>query len=78
MYKTSGVDMTTGSLGNGISIGCGMAIAGKYQKKDYRVFVIVGDGELQEGVCWEGINTAAALGLDKMYVFVDKNGWQSG
>ena len=78
MNKTPGVDMTSGSLGNGISIGCGMAKAGKYMKKDYRVFVIVGDGELQEGVCWEGINTGAALNLDNLYVFVDKNGWQSG
>ena len=78
MNKTPGVDMTSGSLGNGISIGCGMAKAGKYLKKDYRVFVIVGDGELQEGICWEGINTAAALKLDNLIVFVDKNGWQSG
>jgi len=78
MQKTKGVDMTSGSLGNGIAIGCGMAIAGKYQKKDYRVFVIVGDGELQEGICWEGINAAAAHELDNLVVFVDKNGWQSG
>lgn len=78
MNKTKGVDMTSGSLGNGISIGTGMAIAGKYKKKDYNVFVIVGDGELQEGVCWEGINAAAGQKLDNMIVFVDKNGWQSG
>jgi len=78
MNKTPGVDMTSGSLGNGISIACGMAIAAKYLKKDCRVFVIVGDGELQEGICWEGINTAAAHKLDNLYVFVDKNGWQSG
>ena len=78
MNKTPGVDMTSGSLGNGISIGCGMARGGKFLKKDFRVFVIVGDGELQEGICWEGINTAAALNLDNLYVFVDKNGWQSG
>ncbi len=78
MNKPPGVDMTTGSLGNGISLGNGMAIAGKYMKNDYNVFVIVGDGELQEGVCWEGINTAAAYRLDNLIVFVDKNGWQSG
>lgn len=78
MNKTKGVDMTSGSLGNGISIGSGMAIAGKYRKKDYNVFVITGDGELQEGVCWEGINSAAAHHLDNLIVFVDKNGWQSG
>lgn len=78
MNKTKGVDMTSGSLGNGIAIGCGMAIAGKYRKKDYNVYVIVGDGELQEGICWEGINTAAGHKLDNMIVFVDRNGWQSG
>ena len=78
MNKTRGVDMISGSLGNGISIGVGMAIAGKYRKKDYNVFVITGDGELQEGVCWEGINAAAAHKLDNLIVFVDRNGWQSG
>lgn len=78
MNKTRGVDMTSGSLGNGIAIAAGMAIAGKYRKKDYNVFVITGDGELQEGICWEGINTAAAHHLDNLIVFVDKNGWQSG
>lgn len=78
MNKTKGVDMTSGSLGNGIAVGAGMALAGKYRKKDYYTYVIVGDGELQEGVCWEGINTAAAHGLDHMIVFIDKNGWQSG
>ena len=72
MNKTPGVDMTSGSLGNGIAIGAGMAIAGKYRKKDYDVFVIAGDGELQEGICWEGINLAAAKKLDHMIVFVDK------
>ena len=78
MNKTPGVDMTSGSLGNGIAIGAGMAIAGKYRKKDFRVFVITGDGELQEGICWEGITAAAAHKLDNLYVFVDHNGWQSG
>lgn len=78
MNKTKGVDMTSGSLGNGIAIASGMALAGKHRKKDYNVFVIAGDGELQEGICWEGINTAAAHKLDNLIVFVDKNGWQSG
>jgi transketolase len=78
MGKTPGVDMTSGSLGNGIAIGSGMAIAGKYRKADFRVFVIVGDGELQEGICWEGIAAASARKLDNLYVFVDNNGWQSG
>ena len=77
MQKTTGIDMTTGSLGNGIAVGSGMALAGKYRKKEYRVFVIVGDGELQEGICWEGINSAAAHKLDNLFVFVDRNDWQS-
>lgn len=78
MGKTPGVDMTSGSLGNGIAIGAGMAIAAKYKKKDFRIFVIAGDGELQEGIIWEGIGAAAAHKLDNLYVFVDNNGWQSG
>lgn len=78
MNKTRGVDMTSGSLGNGIAAGAGMAIAGKHERKDYDVFVIVGDGELQEGICWEGINAAAAHHLDNLIVFADRNGWQSG
>lgn len=78
MNKTKGVDMTSGSLGNGLAIGAGMAIAAKAQKKDYRVYVVVGDGELQEGICWEGANVAAGQKLDNLVVFVDKNGWQSG
>jgi len=78
MRKTPGVDMTSGSLGNGLSIGCGMAIAGKYMKKNYYVYIIAGDGELQEGVVWEGANTAASKKLDNLILFVDKNGLQSG
>ena len=70
--------MTSGSLGNGIAIGAGMALAGKYRKKDYTVYVIAGDGELQEGIVWEGVNVAAGRRLDNMVVFVDRNGWQSG
>lgn len=78
MQKTPGVDMTSGSLGNGISLGAGMALAGKVKRKAYFVYVIVGDGELQEGVVWEGVNVAAAHNLDNLIVFVDKNGYQSG
>ena len=73
MQKTKGVDMTSGSLGNGIAIGAGMALGGKHMKKDFNVFVIVGDGELQEGICWEGINTAAAHKLDNLIVFADRH-----
>lgn len=77
MKKTPGVDMTSGSLGNGVAIGAGMALGGKLQHKDYKVYVIVGDGELEEGVIWEGVNVAAAKKLDNLIVFVDQNGWQS-
>ena len=77
MHNTPGLDMTSGSLGNGISIGAGMAIAGKLDQKDYYTYVIVGDGELQEGVCWEGINVCTGHKLDNLIVFVDRNGWQS-
>jgi transketolase len=77
MKHTPGVDMTTGSLGHGISIGLGMAVAGQFLKMNYRVYVIVGDGELNEGICWEGIIAAAHLGLDRLTVFVDNNGFQS-
>lgn len=78
MNKTKGVDMTSGSLGNGIAIAAGMAIGGKYLEKDYTVYCVAGDGELQEGVCWEGINAAAGHKLDNLIVFLDRNGWQSG
>jgi len=77
LHSTPGLDMTSGSLGNGIAIGAGMAIAGKADGRDYNVYVIVGDGELQEGVCWEGVNVATGHKLDNLIVFVDRNGWQS-
>lgn len=77
MHSTPGVDMTSGSLGNGIAIASGMALAGRAQGKDYYVYCICGDGELQEGVCWEGANVATGRGLDHVILFVDRNGWQS-
>jgi len=77
MHNTVGVDMTSGSLGNGIAIASGMALAGRAQGKDYYVYCICGDGELQEGVCWEGANVASGRKLDHLIVFVDRNGWQS-
>lgn len=77
MHSTVGVDMTSGSLGNGIAIASGMALAGRAQGKDYYVYCICGDGELQEGVCWEGANVAAGRQLDHLITFVDRNGWQS-
>jgi transketolase len=78
MKHTPGIDMTTGSLGHGIAIGSGMAAAGRLLGQEYRVFVIVGDGELNEGICWEAAMAAAHLRLDRLTVFVDNNGFQSG
>lgn len=78
MDKTPGVDFTSGSLGNGLAIGAGMAAAAKYRGKDYYAYVIMGDGEMQEGVVWEGAALAAARQLDNLIIFVDKNGLQSG
>jgi transketolase len=78
MAKTPGVDATTGALGNGLAMAVGMAAALKIQKKSNRVFVITGDGELQEGICWESIQSAVSLNLDNLFIFVDHNGWQSG
>lgn len=76
MKHTPGVDMSTGSLGQGISAACGMALAGKIDKKDYRVFAILGDGELEEGQVWEAAMFAAHYKLDNLTAFVDFNGLQ--
>ncbi|NLF27608.1 MAG: transketolase [Clostridiales bacterium] len=76
--QTAGVDMTTGSLGNGISIGLGMEIARRLQGKSFYTYVVTGDGELNEGVCWEGIMAAKHNGAENLIVFVDNNGHQSG
>lgn len=76
--KTPGIDMTSGSLGNGLAIGAGMAIAAKMNGQSYRTYVIAGDGELQEGVVWEGAMIAANHKLDNLTLLVDNNGWQSG
>lgn len=73
MRKTPGIDYTTGSLGNGLSIGAGMAMAGKLDRKDYRVYVMLGCGELQEGLVWEGLMTAAKFKLDNLCVIIDYN-----
>ena len=78
MRKTPGIDITTGSLGHGLSLAAGMALAGKYiGKKEYYVYVILGDGELQEGLIWEGVMTASKYRLCNLIAFVDCNGWQS-
>lgn len=73
MNDTPGVDMSTGSLGQGLSAANGMALAGKLDKKDYRVFVLLGDGELEEGQVWEAAMTSAHYKLDNVTAFVDHN-----
>ncbi len=76
MKGVPGVDMSTGSLGQGISAANGMAIAGKLSNKSYRVYAILGDGELQEGQVWEAAMFAAHYKLDNLTAFVDFNGLQ--
>ncbi len=76
MKHTPGVDMTTGSLGLGISAACGMALAGKLANKDYRVYTAVGDGESQEGQVWEACMFASHYKLDNLCVIIDWNGLQ--
>jgi transketolase len=76
LKDTPGVDMTTGSLGQGISAAVGMAIAGKVDSKDYRVYSILGDGEVQEGQVWEACMAAAHYKLDNLTAFLDHNGLQ--
>ena len=76
MKKTPGVDMTSGSLGQGISAACGMALCAKLDKKDFRVYAIVGDGESEEGQVWEAIMFAAHNKLDNLCIVIDYNGLQ--
>ena len=76
MNRTPGVDMSTGSLGQGISTAVGMARAGKIDKKDYRVYTVLGDGEIEEGQVWEAAMFAAAKGLDNLCAVVDNNNLQ--
>lgn len=73
---TPGVDMSTGSLGQGLSAANGMALAGKLDNKDYKVFVLLGDGEVQEGMVWEASMFAAHYKLDNIIAFLDYNGLQ--
>lgn len=68
-----GIEASTGSLGHGLSMGAGMALAGKRDKKDYKAFVLLGDGELNEGSTWEAIMFAAHHGLDNLVAIVDCN-----
>lgn len=76
MKKVPGVDMSTGSLGQGISAACGMAHYAKKTGKDYRVYCIIGDGEMQEGQVWEAFMSAGHFKLDNLVVFLDNNNLQ--
>lgn len=76
MKHIPGVDMSTGSLGQGISAACGMALSGKISEKKYRVWTILGDGECEEGQVWEAAMFAAHYGLNNLCAFVDFNGLQ--
>ena len=76
MNKVPGVDMTSGSLGQGLSVSNGMAIAGKMDHKDYRVYCILGDGEIEEGQIWEAAMTSSHYKLDNLCVIIDKNNLQ--
>ena len=76
MQETPGVDMSSGSLGQGISAATGMALAAKLDNKDYRVYTLHGDGEIQEGQVWEAAMFAGARNLDNLVVIVDNNGLQ--
>ena len=76
MQHTPGLDMSSGSLGQGISAAVGMALAAKLNKKDYRVYTLLGDGEIQEGQVWEAAMFAGHRKLDNLVVIVDNNGLQ--
>ena len=76
MKHIPGVDMSSGSLGQGLSAAVGMALAGKMKKKDYRVYAVTGDGEIQEGQIWEAAMFAGARKLDNLVVIVDTNNLQ--
>lgn len=76
MNKCPGIDISTGSLGQGLACAVDMAMAGKMDKKDYKVFCVLGDGEAQEGEIWEAANTAHKYGLDNLIAFVDYNNLQ--
>lgn len=76
MVKCPGIDISTGSLGQGASCAAGMALAGKRDKKDYRVFTVLGDGEMNEGIVWEAMMTANKYKLDNYIMILDNNGLQ--
>lgn len=76
MKSTPGIDMSSGSLGQGISAACGMALAGKIDNKNYRVYTLLGDGECEEGQVWEALMFASHNKLDNLTVIIDCNGLQ--
>ena len=76
MKKTPGVDLNTGSLGQGVSVAMGMALGAKHQNKNYKIFAIIGDGESQEGLTWEAAMAAVHYKLDNFTVILDHNGLQ--
>jgi len=76
MKDTPGIDMSSGSLGQGVSAACGMALAGKLDNRDYRVYAMLGDGECEEGQVWEAAMFAAHMKLDNLCLIVDFNGLQ--
>jgi transketolase len=77
MNKVPGIDMTAGSLGQGLSVGIGMALAGRLQKKDYHVWVVIGDGESQEGSVWEAAMAGAKWKLGNLTAILDRNNLQN-
>jgi len=77
MNKVPGIDMTAGSLGQGLSVGVGMALAGRLLKKDYHVWIVIGDGESQEGSIWEAAMSASAWKLDNLTAIMDRNNLQN-
>jgi len=77
MTKTPGIEANTGSLGQGLSMACGMAMAGKLDKQNYKVYCILGDGEIAEGQIWEASMTASHYKLDNLTAILDKNGVQA-
>ena len=76
MKNTPGIEMSTGSLGQGFSVACGMAMASKMDNAPWRVYTILGDGEIQEGIIWEAAMSASHYKLDNMVAFLDYNGLQ--
>lgn len=77
MKRCPGIEISTGSLGQGISCAAGMAIAGKFDEKDYQVYTLLGDGECNEGQVWEAAQTANKYQLDNLTVIIDNNGLQN-